>query len=169
MKRYLIVLMSTLLAAILLIGCNNSKGAEAADVAGSISMPLENANESNSTALCDNTLGLERKEKFLNSKEGHDFQVISWKFTKAYLSGDVGTMERYLIDPENKDYSDNTENMFEDVEFLILKLDPKNIKEDTVIAEYEFGLKGQDSLTYLNLEMKIVDNEWKVQFCGLEK
>lgn len=170
MRRHFIALISVLLLVTLLIGCETSKDVlKNSTISISTGAPIESANKNNSTSLSENTLGLELKEKFLNSKEGHDFQVISWKFAKAYLSGDVSMMKNYLIDPENKEHYYNTENRFNNVEFLILKLSPKNINEDSVIAEYEFLLKGEDSYTYLYLEMKRINNEWKVQYFGLEK
>lgn len=168
MKRYLFVVMLILFAAILLVGCKNNREAGLKNSANAISTPVDSANTSNTAVLNENTPDLELKEKFLNSKEGHDFQVVSWKFTKAFLSGEVSTMKNFLAEPEKKGHYYSTENMFEGVEFLILKLSPKDIKAETVIAEYEFGLKGRDTLQYLYLEMKKVNNEWKVQNYGLE-
>jgi len=109
------------------------------------------------------------KDAFLNSTEGHDFQVTSWKFTKAYLSGDESAMKSYLIDTENKNIQHLTGSIFNDVEFLILKLSLEDVKEDSVIAEYEFAQKGEESYSYVFLSMKKVDNEWKVESYGLEK
>ncbi len=168
MKKHLTILMSILLTAALLIGCESIKGEEPGNSVDTISASSENTNESNNTTLNKDVSGPELKEKFLKSKEGHDFQVVSWKFAKAFLSGDGSTMKSYLLDPKSKEHFYNTENMFGDVEFLILKLDPKDIKEDSVHAEYEYGVKGKDTLQYLNLEMKRVDNEWKVKFYGVE-
>jgi hypothetical protein len=119
--------------------------------------------------IIEDNSGLVLKERFLRSKAGYDFQIASWKFAKAFLSGDAATMKHYLIDAESKDNDCNTENRFGDVEFLILKLSPKDIGIDSVIAEYEFVLKGEDSYTYLSLNMKKVNNEWKVVNYGLEK
>jgi hypothetical protein len=168
MKRHLTVLLFVLLSTALLIGCETSKELGEEGFSSPKSAQLESAIKSNSTAQNEKTSGLELKEKFLNSKEGHAFQVVSWKFTKAFLSGDVSTMKIYLVDPQDNDYYNNTEHIFNDVEFLILKLDPKDIKADMVIAEYEFGLKDQDTLQYLYLKMRKVNNEWKVQYYGLE-
>jgi hypothetical protein len=100
---------------------------------------------------------------------GQAFQAAADKFAKAFFNGDANTVKSYLVDPKNKYQEYSTKNGFDDVKFLTLKLDPKNAKEDSVTAEYEFQLKGEGSYTYLNLEMKKVNNEWKVDFYGLEK
>lgn len=168
MKKHLTILLSVLLTAILLIGCSNGKGEGSRNSVDTISASSENANKNDNTTASKDTSGPELKEKFLRSKEGHDFQVVSWKFAKAFLSGDGSTMKSYLLDPKSKEHFYSTENIFGDVEFLILKLDPKDIKEDSVHAEYEYGVKGKDTLQYLNLDMKRVNNEWKVQFYGVE-
>jgi hypothetical protein len=169
MKKHLTFLISILIIGTLLVGCSNNEetNMKASDI--SVSTISENTNKSGTSTSDGNTQNLEYKEKFLKSKEGHDFQVVSWKFTKAYLSRDIHTMKLYLLDPESKDNSYNKENMFDDIEFLILNLNPKDIREDTVNAEYEFGLKGKDTLQYLYLEMKKVNNEWKVKYYGLEQ
>lgn len=170
MKKYFSVLLTVLLTVPLFIGCEAGKG-EQENSTNSLdgNRRLENSSNNNSTSVSENNLRLERKENFLNSTEGHDFLVISWKFSKAYLSGDVSTLKNYLHNPDNKSHYYNTENIFDNVEFMILKLSPENIKEDSIIAEYEFQLKGEDSYTYLYLEMKKVNNEWKVEHFGLEK
>ncbi|WBW96475.1 hypothetical protein [Oceanirhabdus sp. W0125-5] len=178
MKKYLTVLIIVLIVSIALLGCtNNNKESEETSKNEIITISekstqnhtkVDNKTKNNTNNLNENAQKLEHKDKFLKSKEGHDFQVVSWKFTKAYLSGDVSAMKSYLINPENKDNYYNTENKFDDVEFLILKLDPNDIKEDRIIAEYEFCLKNTDYYQYLNLEMKKINGEWKVKFYGLQ-
>lgn len=168
MKKTLIVIISILIGSTALVGCSSNKKASTEATNSSVSELSANAKETDISTLNEDTEKLQHKEKFLKSIEGHDFQVVSCKFTKAYLSGDVSTMKSYLINPENKDNYYNTENMFDDVEFLILKLDPNDIKEDTIIAEYEFCLKNHDYFQYLNLEMKKVNDKWKVEHYGLE-
>lgn len=113
--------------------------------------------------------GSELKNSFLDSGEGHTFQAASWQFAKACLSGDTGTMKLWLIDPEGKDIDYSNGKMFDDVTFLTLKLNPNDISEDSIKAEYEFGLKDKDTLRYLYLEMKKVGNKWKVEHYGLEQ
>lgn len=58
---------------------------------------------------------------------------------------------------------------FANVEFMILKLDSKNIKKDSVSAQYEFKLDSEDSYTYLQLSMKKENDQWKIESYGLEK
>lgn len=165
---FLLLLITLLIT--LLVGCKISKGVPENLMGGtSAGTLLESSDKNQSMSISKKTQGLELKDNFLKSKEGHDFQVTSWKFAKAYLSGDVSKVKNYLIDPDNKEHYYNAENRFDNVEFLILKLSPDDIKKDSVDAEYEFQMKGDDSYTYLYLEMKKIDNEWKVQYFGLEK
>ncbi|MCM1989128.1 hypothetical protein [Oceanirhabdus seepicola] len=180
MKKKLTVFISILIVSGLLIGCGSNKKVSIETSNSEISTIAENNNKTedktedktdnktNTNTLNEECERLKHKDEFLKSKEGHDFQVVAWKFTKAYLSGDVSTMKSYLLNPEDKDNYYNTENMFDDVEFLILKLDPDDIKDDMINAEYEFCLKNNDYYEYLNLEIKKVDGKWKVQFYGLE-
>lgn len=121
-----------------------------------------------SSSVEEGAQNLDPKEAFLNSPEGKEFQASSREFAEAYLSGDVGTMKHYLIDPQSKSHYYPTENVFQDIQFLQLKLSPKDIHAGAVNAEYEFCITGQDTYQYLYLEMKRVDNEWKVEFFGLE-
>lgn len=167
MKKSLIFLTLMLIVS-LTLGCSKNKEVTQEVAKSTVNSQMEDNDKSQINISDSEIQSLKHKEEFLNSKEGHDFQVASWKFTKAYLSGDISTMKKLLIEPKNKDNDYNTKNMFNDVEFLILKLDDKDIKENMVRAEYEFGLKGNESLQYLNLEMKKINNEWKVQHYGLE-
>ena len=108
-------------------------------------------------------------ESFLSGTEGQSFQIAAKKFTTAYLSGDINTVKSYLADPQNKQNSFYTENRLNDVKSLVLKLGPEGIQEDSVSAEYEFMLNGDVGYTYLSLNMKKINGEWKVESYGLEK
>jgi len=41
--------------------------------------------------------------------------------------------------------------------------------EDDIRASYEFQLKGEDSVSYVSMELIKVDSEWNVNFIALEK
>lgn len=109
------------------------------------------------------------KEEFLDSAEGHSFQITAYKFAKAFFSKNTNIVKNYLIDPNNAFQKHSSDYGFDDVEFMILKLSLENIKKDSVTAEYEFKLNNEDSYTYLFLDIRKVKDEWKIKSYGLEK
>jgi beta-lactamase regulating signal transducer with metallopeptidase domain len=106
---------------------------------------------------------------FLSSPDGRNFQAITDKFSKAYLIGDIKTMKSCLSDPKSDKNDFSMEGKSVNYKSLTLKLSPQDIKENTVIAEYEIAPIGQDSLDYLYMEIEKVNNEWKVKYYGLQK
>ena len=78
-------------------------------------------------------------------------------------------MKEHLIDPISKESEYLPDNRFDRDEFLILKIGPTSINENSIAFQYEFALKGEDSDTFLDLKMKKVNNVWKVYSYGLEK
>ena len=60
--------------------------------------------------------------------------------------------------------------MYADVDYMVLKWNPKDVLSDEpVYVQYEYRFAGEDSVTYLFMEMICVDGEWKVTSYGLEK
>lgn len=108
-------------------------------------------------------------EAFRNSFKGHEFEMITRKFVKACLSGDVQAMKGYLLNPNDQSLYESKLDYYDKTSFLILKLASEDIKENSVIAEYEFDIKGEDSLSYLNLEVLKVDGVWKIKHWNLQK
>lgn len=135
--------------------------------AGSITVPsIPSAGVENETS--QNT-SYHSKQEFLDSSEGHSFQITAYKFAKAFFENNERVIKSYLIDPD-KGFHKNDQNYdFANVEFMILKLDSKDIKKDSVSAQYEFKLDSEDSYTYLQLSMKKENDQWKIESYGLEK
>ena len=106
---------------------------------------------------------------FSKTPEGYQIEIMTRKFAEAYLSGDVTEMKKYVIDSEESYLDWNKNNIYDKVSFLILKMIVKDAEEDTVILEYEFDVSGEDSLTYLYIELKKDNDQWKVKYWGLEK
>lgn len=105
---------------------------------------------------------------FLNSPEGVKFQQVAYKGAKAYLSGNLNQVSKYFIDP--KDASVVTENVFNNLDYMILKWRLSDIKsEDEILASYEYKLNGKDSVSYVIMEMKKVNNNWKIKSIGEQK
>jgi len=93
--------------------------------------------------------------EFLNSPDGVAFQAAAFRATKAYLSGET---------------AEQREDLFSRIDYLILKwsLDDK-ISENTARASYEFRLLGEDSVSYVSMELTKVDGQWQVTSIGMEK
>ena len=106
----------------------------------------------------------------LNSPESVSLQIAAQKLARAYFRADDQEMGEYLaadldtIEP----YSD--EDVYADVDYMVLKWNPKDVLSDEpVYVQYEYRFAGEDSVTYLFMEMICVDGEWKVTSYGLEK
>ena len=117
----------------------------------------------------DKDAAYQSKQEFLDSSDGHAFQIAAYKFAKAFFNKDTDILKSYLTDPDNtlKEYP--FDYGFNDVEFMILKLSPGAIRKDSVTAEYEFKLNSEDSYTYLYLDMIKMKDQWKIESYGLEK
>jgi hypothetical protein len=97
------------------------------------------------------------------------WELISKAFAEAFFEKNTEIMKSYLVDPDKDFYEPILEYSFSDVESMKLKFNPDNIKSDSASAQYEFKFDGDDSYTYLQLNMKKVYDVWKVEFYGLEK
>lgn len=105
--------------------------------------------------------------EFLNHPEGVKFQAAAYRAAKAYLSGDSQKLEECIS--ENCTV-DTTLDLFKDINYMILKWNLDAIKaEDRILASYEFLLEGEDSVSYVSMELVKIEDEWKVDFIGLEK
>ncbi len=87
------------------------------------------------------------------------------RFCQAYLSGDVKTAgecsvfsRKELENPVSMDDSEPPE--------LRIRYQP-DLKEVYAEAVYRFKEEGEDSYTYLNLELKYAYGEWKVTLEGI--
>lgn len=106
---------------------------------------------------------------FLNSADGSSFQTTANRFVKSYLIGDIREMKRCLSNPESSqnDFSMNGKTV--NWKSLTLKLDPSDIGENTVSAEYEITLANRSDSQKLYFTMEKVEKEWKVNSYQIEK
>lgn len=105
----------------------------------------------------------------LNSPESVSLQIACQKFARAYFRADDQERGEHLADLNTVEpYYD--EDVYDDVDYMVLKWNPKDVLSDEpVYVQYEYRLSGEDSDTYLFMEMIYVDGEWKVASYGLEK
>ncbi len=121
-------------------------------------------------SISDNetTSKYETEADFLNSPEGVSFQVVAFKCAKAFLSGNLKEVSEYFIDQDNALIVTN--NVFDDIDYIILKWTLGDIKtENEINASYQFNVKGEDTVSYLTMSLQKVDDEWKVKEIVEEK
>jgi len=93
--------------------------------------------------------------EFLNSPDGVAFQAAAFRAAKAYLSGETAEQQ---------------EDLFSRIDYLILKWSlADKISENDIRASYEFRLLGEDSVSYVSMELTGIDGQWQVTSIGLEK
>lgn len=138
----------------------------------SLEVDVINGNASNTTPDTQNpNTKIDTKYKteddFLNHPDGVKFQDTAYSAAKAYLNGDLDVLDEYLSDSCNVE---EKLDLFKDVDYMILKwgLDDM-VSDDNIRASYEFRLKNEDSVSYVTMELTKVDNEWIVDFIGLEQ
>lgn len=165
-------------------GCSSSVDSGSSTVAATTNTTSTNPDNSdpkaeNTTTPSISNAGIESKtnqnaiyrskQEFLDSNEGHSFQIAAYKFAKAFFEKNTKVMKSYLFDPDKGFQEYKLDYGFINVEFMILKLNSNDIKKDSVSAQYEFKLDSEDSYTYLQLSMKKVNDQWKIESYGLEK
>ena len=108
---------------------------------------------------------------FLNSVEGVAFQAVAYKAAKALLSADAEELAEYLLDPSTAARATrDLTNIFDNVEYMFLVWSLDSIKSDSVIqASYRYAVKGEDSVSYVTMELIKEEDIWKVQWLGIEK
>ena len=95
------------------------------------------------------------------------FQSTAYKAAKAYLSGNTDELLQYATESLT---IDTTHDLFKDIDYMILKWSLDDIKaKDKIHAAYEFKIKGDDSVSYVSMELIRLDSEWKVDTVGMEK
>lgn len=89
------------------------------------------------------------------------------RFCRAYLSGDVKTAGECSTF-SRKELEDTVAVDDSELPELRIQYHP-DLKEVYAEAVYRFKEEGEDSYTYLNLELKYAYGEWKVTWKGFEK
>ena len=178
MKKLLILCIS-IIALFTFAGCSSNVdtgsspaaasigGANSSDKAGNTANPIVSSVGTESKT--NSNAAEQSKQEFLDSGDGHSFQIAAYRFAKAFFEKDMKVMKSYLIDPEKGFKEYKLGYSFNNVEFMILKLNANDIRKDSVSAQYEFKPDNEESYTYLQLSMKKVNDQWKVDSYGLEK
>ena len=108
---------------------------------------------------------------FLNSVDGIAFQSVAFQAAKALLSADADELSLYMANPSDAlNAIQGMSDISDELEYLILIWSNDQIKSEVQInASYRFLLKGEDSVSFVSLELVRIEDEWKVCSLWLEK
>ena len=99
---------------------------------------------------------------------------VAISFADGFFSGDWSDMEPYLYDPNGEiSHEDVYTGSASDIEMVELRglelLDGHISKDGTGTLSLVFRENGEDSYTYLSMDMVKNGSEYKISFFGLEK
>lgn len=113
-----------------------------------------------------------KKSLDLFTEEGLNFQIAANKAAIAYLRNDKEELSRYLADTNYDALSEESRNIFDQLQYMVLKLpDSSNTitESDGVYAiVYQIVVNGSEMITYLDLGLKETNNGWKVEYIFLQ-
>lgn len=111
--------------------------------------------------------------QYLSTPNGILLKQTADNFVKAYFSGDVDTVDQYLAaDAEyggNKVYQINgvVINVNDKLTHLLAKW--YSASDETAAIQYEYMIEGEDSYTYMSVQLRYSDGKWLVTGFYLEK
>lgn len=111
------------------------------------------------------------KAEFLFTEDGLNLQIVANKAAIAYLRNDKEELSQYLVDSNYDALSDNAENIFNQLQYIALKLPnpTTTIESDNVYSiVYQILIHGNEMIIYLDLGLKKTDNDWKVEYIYLQ-
>jgi hypothetical protein len=112
-------------------------------------------------------LNLDTLNTFFSSQDGMQVLATGWKFTKAYFSADTDSMKKYLLGEQIDAYK--KENVFSELVYFNLDWNFCNVISDNeVFLRYSYEIEN-DSLAYIDIRLKKIDEEWKISSYLLEK
>ena len=118
-------------------------------------------------------LGMETIDNFLFNEEETKVKIVLEGFSEAYFRGDKESMGSYLsdgVDLNDYNYMMNKTDIYDTTEIRKFTGDLNNIREvNEIEVQYPFIRAGEDSITYLGIELVKKSGEWKVLNFYLEK
>ena len=108
---------------------------------------------------------------FLNSVDGVAFQSVAYQAAKALLRADADALSVYMADPaEAVNATNYMTDIFDDLDYMFLIWSLDSIKsEHEINASYRYLVTGEDSVSYVTMELVKTDDVWKVQQLWIEK
>ena len=123
---------------------------------------LVNTNSEDNTSSAD----------FFNSSEGAALQAIAYSAAKALLQADSNSLAKHMINPAeaSRAMQGITTDEFSRLECMFLLWSPDCIKsENEVHTSYTYAIQGEDSLSYVSMDLLKVNDFWRVRWIGIEK
>lgn len=118
-------------------------------------------------------LGMETIDNYLFNEEETKVKIVLEGFSEAYFRGDKESMGSYLsdgVDLNDYNYMMNKTDIYDTTEIKKFTGDLNNIREvNEIEVQYPFIRAGEDSITYLGIELVKKSGEWKVLNFYLEK
>lgn len=111
------------------------------------------------------------KAEFLFTGDGLSLQITANKAAIAFLRGDKEELSQYLVDTNYDALSDDAYNIFNRLQYMVLKIyDPTAAVEsdDVYSITYQILINGSQMITYLDLGLKKINDEWKVEYIYLQ-
>lgn len=105
------------------------------------------------------------KAEFLFTQDGLNMQITANKAAIAFLRGDKEELSQYLVDTNYDALSDDAYNIFNRLQYMVLKLPTTAAIEsdDAYFMVYQILINGSEMITYLDIELKKTDDGWKVE------
>lgn len=104
---------------------------------------------------------------FFMSSNGMNLLTTAWQFIKAYLSSDSTTMKEYVM--EGLEAEAYCTDLFDDIDYINLQWSFSHLRsEEEISLTYILQIKNE-SLNYLGLNLRKVEDNWKVTSYTLEK
>lgn len=108
----------------------------------------------------------ESLDPFLLTEEGANFQQVASEFAVAYLNGQDEVAQSYVAKDVNYD---SVKGEYSSVELVDLRLYSYDEESKECFASYAFIGNGEDSYTYLSMELIYDGDTYRVSMFGLEK
>ena len=115
--------------------------------------------------------GSQTEAEFLSSPEGIQFRTTAYGAAKAVLTVDIDELKNHLVNPSD---AAKFANSFSDYQVDLIKFQCQfnldAIKSDhEMVTSYEFTPAGKETNMYVSMELKKVNDEWLVDWLGVEQ
>lgn len=106
--------------------------------------------------------------EFFVSPDAAEFQITAYKAVMAWIRSDIEEMIQYYVNPNYEVlFREEQDDWTHKIEYMIFKIPtpPTYVEKNNIIyrpASYQFLLKGDDSIYYIDMELIKTENGWKV-------
>ena len=136
------------------------------------------AEETNSTVLSPTTPHANQTQPteynapysdFLSTPDGLNFQILAYKIAVAWLRGDTEALTQYIPSPEFERTLQMgfLDNRFDELEYMLIMLPQSmyDITENEIYtAIYQFMINGEDSVSFIDIELMKTADGWQAEW-----